>query len=56
MHPVLLENIKIIGKPYEDLAFLLRCLAEVLEANNEQKLTRFIPRLNDAVVPPPPGK
>jgi len=56
MHPVLLENIKIIGKPYEDLAFLLRCLAEVLEANNEQKLTGFIPWLNDAVVPPPPGK
>ncbi len=55
MHPVLLENINTIGKPYKDLLFLLRCLTEVLEANNEQQLIPFIPWLNDALVAPPEG-
>ncbi len=55
MHRVLQENIKIIGKPYEDLLFLLRCLSEVLEANHEAELTGFIPWLNDPVLAHRPG-
>ena len=55
MHPVLQENIRIIGKPYEDLLFLLRCLTEVLEANNEKELTGFVPWLNNPVAEIPEG-
>lgn len=53
MHPVLEENIREIGKPYSDLHFLLHCLAEVLEANNEKDLIASIPWLNTQVVLPP---
>ncbi len=49
MHPVLLENIKEIGKPYSDLHFLLECLAEVLEENNEKELITYIPWLSPKV-------
>jgi phosphoenolpyruvate carboxylase len=49
MHPVLLENIHHLGKPYADLNFLLECLAEVLEANNEKEIVAYIPWLNTDV-------
>lgn len=49
MHPVLEDNIRQIGKPYSDLLFLLHCLAEVLEANNEKELVSAIPWLNREV-------
>ena len=54
MHPVLKENIQEIGKPYSDLHFLLNCLAEVLEANNEKELINSIPWLNAQVLLPAP--
>jgi len=53
MHPVLLENIQQLGKPYADLNFLLQCLAEVLEANNEKEYVAYIPWLNTHVPLPP---
>jgi len=52
MHPVLKETIQAIGKPYADLHFLLECLAEVLEANNEKELVAHIPWLNPAFPAP----
>jgi phosphoenolpyruvate carboxylase len=55
MHPVLEDNIRQIGKPYSDLLFLLHCLAEVLEANNEKELVSAIPWLNREVYSPVPG-
>jgi phosphoenolpyruvate carboxylase len=54
MHPVLAENIEKIGKPYSDLYFLLKCLAEVLEANNENDLVAYIPWKNTLVSSPKP--
>jgi len=54
MHPVLKQNIQEIGKPYSDLHFLLNCLAEVLEANNEKELISSIPWLNNKVLLPSP--
>ena len=54
MHPVLQANIQEIGKPYSDLHFLLNCLAEVLEANNEGELIASIPWLNIHVSLPKP--
>ncbi len=54
MHPVLAENIEKIGKPYSDLYFLLECLAEVLEANNENELVAYIPWKNAQVSTPNP--
>ncbi len=56
MHPVFQENIKEIGKPYKDLLFLLKCLSDVLEANNEKTLTGFIPWLNEEIALPPAGR
>ena len=56
MHPALQENIEKIGKPYSDLLFLLQCLSDVLEANNEKALTVCIPWLREEVVMPPAGK
>jgi len=49
MHPILLDNIQHLGKPYSDLYFLLECLAEVLEANNEKEFVAYIPWLNTDV-------
>jgi phosphoenolpyruvate carboxylase len=54
MHPVLAENIEKIGKPYSDLYFLLKCFAEVLEANNENELVDYIPWKNTKVSSPKP--
>src|ERR1035437_7969114 len=53
MHPVLLENIQQLGKAYADLNFLLQCLSEVLEANNEKEYVAYIPWLNTYVPLPP---
>ena len=36
-----------LGKPYFDLEFLLNCLREVLLENKEEKLTKFIPWINN---------
>ncbi len=36
-----------LGKAYYDLEFLLNCLKEVLEENNEQNLSKLIPWIND---------
>ncbi len=52
MHPVLEENIREIGKPYVDLHFLLSCLKEVLQANNENELVKYIPWLNTEIASP----
>jgi phosphoenolpyruvate carboxylase len=38
-----------LGKPYDDLHFLLTCFKEVLEENNQPKLVGLIPWLNAAV-------
>lgn len=54
MHPILSENIQIVGKPYSDLHFLLECFAELLESNNEKALIAYIPWINDEVALPPP--
>jgi len=54
MHPILSENIQIVGKPYSDLHFLLECFAELLESNNEKTLIAYIPWINDEVELPPP--
>ena len=35
-----------LGKPYEDLEFLLECFREVLIENHEENLVRFIPWIN----------
>ncbi len=43
------ENIKsLLGKPYQDLEFLLQCLSEVLQENNEEGLAAQIPWLTEA--------
>ncbi len=54
MHPVLQDNIQQIGKPYSDLNFLLECLVEVLEANNERDYIPYIPWINNQVPLPTP--
>jgi len=54
MHPVLRENIHIVGKPYSDLHFLLECFAELLESNNEKALIAYMPWINDEVALPAP--
>ena len=38
-----------LGKPYNDLHFLLNCFKEVLEENNQQKLVGLLPWLNSTV-------
>ena len=37
-----------LGKPYEDLDFLLLCFKEVLEENGEDELASYIPWINPA--------
>jgi len=54
MHPILSENIRLVGKPYSDLHFLLECFAELLESNNEKALIAYIPWFNNEVELPPP--
>lgn len=36
-----------LGKPYEDLEFLLECFREVLIENNEEELATYIPWINE---------
>ncbi len=43
MKPLLGEVKSKLGKPYEDLEFLLNCFSEVLIENNEPELARQIP-------------
>ncbi len=52
MHPVLDENIREIGKPYKDLHYLLVCLKEVLQSNNESELVANIPWINPSIDSP----
>lgn len=54
MHPILTENIRLVGKPNSDLHFLLECFAELLESNNEKALIAYIPWINDEVALPAP--
>jgi len=54
MHPVLHENIREIGKPYVDLHYLLVCLKEVLQSNNENELVAYIPWINQSIDSPKP--
>ena len=54
MHPVFQDNIRQLGKPYSDLLFLLECLAELLEANNEKALIPYMPWINEKVSVPSP--
>lgn len=46
-----LQNI--LGKPYEDLEYLILCLKEVLEENGEEELVPWLPWINDRVPPDP---
>ena len=39
---------EILGKPYEDLEFLLECFSEVLVENDEQKLANQLPWLTES--------
>src|SRR6056297_2747961 len=43
MEPLLGEVKSKLGKPYEDLEFLLNCFSEVLIENDEPELARQIP-------------
>ena len=38
---------RVLGKPYEDLEFLLQGLKNVLEENGEAEIARAIPWIND---------
>jgi len=53
MHPVFESVRNEIGKPYNDLFFLLQCLKEVLEENNEAALIPFLPWINPQTQIPP---
>jgi phosphoenolpyruvate carboxylase len=52
VHPVFEAIRNEVGKPYNDLNFLLQCLSEVMEANNEKTLTTYIPWLNENIAVP----
>ncbi len=41
------ETKEALGKPYEDLYFLLEALKEVLEINGEDDVAQFVPWVND---------
>jgi phosphoenolpyruvate carboxylase len=47
MEHLLSEVKSILGKPYEDLEFLLQCFSEVLVENNESELARQIPWISE---------
>jgi phosphoenolpyruvate carboxylase len=49
MNTVFTQVKNALGKPYDDLHFLLTCFKEVLEENNQQKLVGLLPWLNPAV-------
>ena len=41
-----------LGKPYDDLEFLLRCFSEVLQENGKQKILPHIPWISSEKQPP----
>lgn len=45
MHTVFTQVKNALGKPYDDLHFLLNCFKEVLKENNQQKLVGLLPWL-----------
>ena len=47
MHSLLKDIKKLLGKPYEDLEFLLQCFSEVLIENDESELAGHIPWLHE---------
>jgi len=49
MNTVFTQVKNALGKPYDDLHFLLNCFKEVLEENNQQKLVGLLPWLNSTV-------
>lgn len=49
MNTVFTQVKNALGKPYDDLHFLLNCLKEVLEENNQHKLVGLLPWLNSTV-------
>ncbi|PTN08185.1 phosphoenolpyruvate carboxylase [Mangrovibacterium marinum] len=49
MNTVFTQVKNALGKPYDDLHFLLICFKEVLEENNQQKLVELLPWLNPTV-------
>ncbi len=53
MNTVFTQVKNALGKPYDDLHFLLNCFKEVLEENNQQRLVGLLPWLN-AEVPSDP--
>ena len=48
MNTPLQEIQNLLGKPYKDLEFLLRCFAEVLIENSEETLAAIMPWITDA--------
>jgi len=46
MNTVFTQVRNALGKPYDDLHFLLKCFKEVLEENNQQKLIGLLPWIN----------
>jgi len=44
---------RFLGKPYDDLHFLLSCFKEVLEESNKENLVPFIPWLSETKKPGP---
>jgi phosphoenolpyruvate carboxylase len=48
MNSHLKEIQEILGKPYQDLEFLLKCFSEVLEENNQSALASQIPWISQA--------
>ena len=49
MNTVFTQVKNALGKPYDDLHFLLNCFKEVLEENNQQNLVGLLPWLNSTV-------
>ncbi|WP_035238619.1 phosphoenolpyruvate carboxylase [Desulfobacter vibrioformis] len=49
MNTVFTQVKNALGKPYDDLHFLLHCLKEVLEENNQHKLVGLLPWLNSTI-------
>ncbi|WP_321491440.1 phosphoenolpyruvate carboxylase [uncultured Desulfobacter sp.] len=49
MNTVFTQVKNALGKPYDDLHFLLHCFKEVLEENHQHKLVGLLPWLNFAV-------
>lgn len=46
MNSVFTQVQNALGKPYDDLYFLLKCFAEVLKESNKQELVAYIPWIN----------